>query len=158
MSPKPKLGAFSDASTLDDGKTLSADVVVIGSGAGGAVAAAELARAGLSVIVLEEGGHHTKKDFVMREDVNYPMLYQESGARATKDVGITILQGRAVGGSTVVNYTTSFRTPPHVYEHWKKHHAVNDISIADLSPHWDTVEERLNIEKIPYELTNRNNR
>jgi choline dehydrogenase-like flavoprotein len=153
-----KAGAFRDAAALDDGATLSADVVIIGSGAGGAVSAAELARAGFSVLVLEEGGHHTKKDFVMREDVNYPMLYQESGARATKDVGITILQGRAVGGTTVVNWTTSFRTPPHVYDHWKQHHAVNDVTIADLSPHWDAVEERLHIEKVPYELTNRNNR
>jgi choline dehydrogenase-like flavoprotein len=153
-----KPGAFIDASTLADGATLKADVVVIGSGAGGAVTAAELQRAGFEVLVLEEGGHHTRADFKMREDVNYPMLYQESGARATKDTGMTILQGRAVGGSTVVNYTTSFRTPPRVYDHWKQHHAVGEIGIADLSPHWDAVEQRLSIEKVPYEATNRNNR
>ncbi|HEX8950575.1 MAG TPA: GMC family oxidoreductase N-terminal domain-containing protein, partial [Polyangia bacterium] len=135
-----------------------ADACVIGSGAGGAVAASELQRAGFDVLVLEEGGHHTRADFKMREDINYPMLYQESGARATKDLGMTILQGRAVGGSTVVNYTTSFRTPPRVYEHWKKVHAVGEISVAELSPHWDAVEERLHVEKVPYEQTNRNNR
>jgi choline dehydrogenase-like flavoprotein len=151
-------GAFVDAATLADGATLQADVVVIGSGAGGAVTAGELARAGFEVLVLEEGGHHTRADFKMREDINYPMLYQESGARATKDLGVTILQGRAVGGSTVVNYTTSFRTPPRVYDHWKKAHAVGEISVADLSPHWDAVEERLHIEKVDYAQTNRNNR
>jgi choline dehydrogenase-like flavoprotein len=154
----PKTGAFIDAGTLADGATLKADVVIIGSGAGGAVTAAQLAQAGLQVLVLEEGGHHTRSDFKMREDINYPMLYQEAGARATKDVGLTILQGRTVGGSTVVNYTTSFRTPPYVYDHWKRVHAVNDVSIAELTPHWDAVEERLHIEKVPYELTNRNNR
>ncbi len=158
MSEPGKPGAFIDAGTLADGATLQADVVVIGSGAGGAVAACELARAGFDVLVLEEGGHHTRADFKMREDINYPMLYQESGARATKDLGITILQGRAVGGSTVVNYTTCFRTPPHVLDHWQKVHAVGDISIADLSPHWDAVEERLHIEKVDYQATNRNNR
>jgi hypothetical protein len=151
-------GAFVDAATLADGATLKADVVVVGSGAGGAVVASELQRAGFDVLVLEEGGHHTRADFKMREDINYPMLYQESGARATKDLGMTILQGRAVGGSTVVNYTTSFRTPPRVYDHWKKAHAVGEISVAELAPHWDAVEERLHIEKVPYEQTNRNNR
>ena len=118
-------GGFSDAGALADGATLSADVVIVGSGAGGAVTAAVLARAGFDVLVLEEGGHHTRADFKMREDINYPMLYQESGARATKDLGVTILQGRAVGGTTVVNWTTSFRTPAHVYEHWKRAHAVS---------------------------------
>ena len=153
-----KPGAFVDAGTLPDGATLSADVVVIGSGAGGAVTAAELQRAGFDVLVLEEGGHHTRADFKMREDINYPMLYQEAGARATKDLGVTILQGRAVGGTTVVNWTTSFRTPEHVYAHWKQHHAVGEIAWRELGPHWDVVEQRLNIQKVPYEETNRNNR
>jgi choline dehydrogenase-like flavoprotein len=80
---KKTAGAFVDAGTLADGATLKADVVVIGSGAGGAVVACELQRAGFEVLVLEEGGHHTRADFKMREDINYPMLYQESGARAT---------------------------------------------------------------------------
>ena len=125
-------GAFTDAGTLADGATLAADVVIIGSGAGGAVTAAELTRAGFDVLVLEEGGHHTRADFKMREDINYPMLYQESGARATKDLGVTILQGRAVGGTTVINYTTCFRTPEHVYAHWKQAHGVGEIAWAEL--------------------------
>ena len=111
------------------------------------------------MLVLEEGGHHTRADFKMREDINYPMLYQESGARATKDLGITILQGRAVGGSTVVNWTTSFRTPPRVYEHWKKEHAVGEISHrANCRRTGTPSKSGCNIEKVPYEQTNRNNR
>jgi choline dehydrogenase-like flavoprotein len=117
-------GAFLDGGRLADGTTLEADVCIIGSGAGGAVTAARLAAAGFDVLVVEEGGHHTRADFKMREDINFPMLYQETGARTTRDLALTILQGRAVGGSTVVNWTTSFRTPPHVYEHWRTHHAV----------------------------------
>jgi choline dehydrogenase-like flavoprotein len=110
------------------------------------------------VIVLEEGGHHTKAEFKMREDQAYPMLYQEAGARATKDAAIAILQGRTVGGTTVVNWTTSFRTPEKVLEHWKKVHAVGGFTKADLDPHWDAIEQRLNIQKVPLEETNRNNR
>ena len=157
LSPRAP-GAFVDGGSLADGAVIKADVCIIGSGAGGAVSAAQLSAAGFEVLVLEEGGHHTRADFKMREDLNYPMLYQESAARATKDLGVTILQGRAVGGTTVVNWTTSFRTPAHVYDHWKKVHAVGDLSIAELAPHWDAVEQRLNIQQIPYEEINRNNR
>ncbi|HEX4456912.1 MAG TPA: GMC family oxidoreductase [Polyangia bacterium] len=151
-------GGFIDGRTLADGATVKADVCVIGSGAGGAVTAAQLATAGFDVLVVEEGGHHTRPEFVMREDVNFPMLYQEAGGRMTKDLALNVLQGRAVGGSTVVNWTTSFRTPDHVYDHWRTQHAVGGITIADLNPHWDAVEQRLNVKKIPYEETNRNNR
>jgi choline dehydrogenase-like flavoprotein len=133
-------------------------VVVVGSGAGGAVVASLLQSAGYEVVILEEGGHHTKSEFKMREDIAFPMLYQEAGMRATKDLGIAILQGRAVGGTTVVNWTTSFRTPPHVLEHWKKEHAVGGFEKKDLDPHWDAVEERLNIKQIGIDETNRNNR
>jgi choline dehydrogenase-like flavoprotein len=136
----------------------SYDVCIVGSGAGGAVTAALLAGAGFSVIVLEEGGHHEKAEFKMREDLAMPMLYQEQGSRASKDAAIAILQGRAVGGTTVVNWTTSFRTPDHVLDHWRKVHAVGGFTLADLNPHWDAVEERLNIKEISLEETNRNNR
>jgi choline dehydrogenase-like flavoprotein len=149
---------FIDGRSLGDGQTIKADVCIIGSGAGGAVTAAQLTAAGYDVLVVEEGGHHSKPDFQMREDINFPMLYQEAAGRVTKDLQMTVLQGRAVGGSTVVNWTTSFRTPPAVYEHWKKVHAVGEITIAQLEPHWDAVEQRLNIQQIPYEETNRNNR
>jgi choline dehydrogenase-like flavoprotein len=151
-------GAFTDGRSLRDGQSLDADVCIIGSGAGGAVTAALLQQAGFKVLVLEEGGHHTKAEFHMREDEAFPMLYQESGTRATKDLGFTILQGRAVGGSTVVNWTTSFRTPETVYAHWKKVHGVNELSHADVTPHWDEIEKRLNVNQVPYEETNRNNR
>jgi choline dehydrogenase-like flavoprotein len=134
------------------------DVCIIGSGAGGAVVAAQLAAAGHSVCVLEEGSHYSRADFKMREDIAYPQLYQESGGRTTKDAAMTILQGRAVGGTTVVNWTTSFRTPEKVIEHWKKVYGVGGFSHADLVPHWEKVEERLNIQKVELEQTNRNNR
>lgn len=134
------------------------DVCIIGSGAGGAVVAQTLAAAGLHVIVLEEGGHHTKAEFKMREDQAFPMLYQEAGLRSTKDLSIALLQGRAVGGSTVINWTTCFRTPPHVLDHWRKVHGISGFGIADLNPHWDAIEERLNILQIPLSETNRNNR
>src|SRR5262245_29618077 len=114
---------FVDAGALRERK-LTVEVCVIGSGAGGAVTAATLAAAGREVLVVEEGEHRTRKDFTMREDVAFAHLYQEAAARATSDLGIAILQGRAVGGTTVVNWTTSFRTPDEVLEHWRTRHGV----------------------------------
>lgn len=148
-------GEFTNAAAFQPKKF---DVCVIGSGAGGAVTAHELAAAGFSVVILEEGGHYTKKDFKMREDLAYPALYQEAAGRTTKDLGISILQGRAVGGTTVVNWTTSYRTPEHVLEHWSKVHKVSGFSKKELDPHWDVIEERLNIKEIAIDESNRNNR
>ncbi len=139
-------------------QVLSPDVCIVGSGAGGAVTAFELANRGLDVVVLEDGGYYTRRDFRMREDEAFPRLYQEQGMRATADLSMTILQGRAVGGTTVVNWTTSFRTPKHVLEHWAKAHGVEGLSYEALAPHWDAVEARLNVHDWPLEQINANNR
>jgi choline dehydrogenase-like flavoprotein len=147
---------FRNAATIPDGAILRPEVCVIGSGAGGAVVAATLAGR-FDVLVLEEGGHHTKRDFKMREDLAYPMLYQEGGARTTKDLGIAILQGRSVGGSTTVNWTTCFRTPAEVLHHWQTVHGVA-LDESSLRPHWEEVEKRLSIHKVSIEAANRNNR
>ncbi len=134
------------------------DVCVVGSGAGGAVAAARLAQAGARVVVLEEGGYFTRDDFKMQEAVAYPQLYQEKGQRATADLAIAILQGRAVGGSTVVNWATSFRTPDRVLDHWARAHGVEGLTPAVLAPHFAAVEERLSIREQPLSEVNANNR
>jgi choline dehydrogenase-like flavoprotein len=151
-------GGFKDAGQVKDGETLDADVCIIGSGAGASPVAAALAAAGHQVLVVEEGGHHTRPEFKMREDLAYPMLYQQAGQRTTKDAGIAILQGRAVGGTTVVNWTTSFRTPEKVLEHWRTVHGVSGLSKAVLDPHWDAVEQRLNIHEAAPEDVNANNK
>ena len=78
-----------DAAAIEQDRTLDADVVIVGSGAGGGVTAEILVRAGLSVIVVEEGALKSSTDFKMREADAYPSLYQESAARKTKDKAIS---------------------------------------------------------------------
>ena len=90
-----------------DGATLTADVCVIGTGAGGAVVAARLAEAGYEVVVLEEGGNWAPSDFTEDEGEMVPRLYADRGARATDDLAISLLQGRCVGGGTTVMYSGS---------------------------------------------------
>ena len=100
-----------DAGALDRDRVIEADVAIVGSGAGGGMTAEILAAAGLDVVLIEEGPLRSSSDFHMLEAEAYPQLYQESAARKTLDKAITVLQGRCVGGSTTVNWTSSFRTP-----------------------------------------------
>ena len=102
---------LNDAAKFTSHQTIEADVIIIGTGAGGGVSAEVLSQAGLKVVMIEEGSLHTSDDFNMDELEALPNLYQEGGTRSTKDGAINILQGRAVGGTTVVNWTSSFRTP-----------------------------------------------
>lgn len=134
-----------DAAELAD-KVLSADVVIIGSGAGGGVSAEIFAAAGYQVLLIEEGPLKTARDFKMREKDAYPQLYQESAGRKTLDKAINILQGRSVGGSTTVNWTTSFRTPEQTLLHWKSNFGIEAHNQNSLAPWFDTMEQRLNIE------------
>jgi choline dehydrogenase-like flavoprotein len=147
-----------EGQTLNDDVDASVDVVIVGSGAGGAVTADVLSAAGLQVVVLDEGGYFTSDRFRMREDEAFTHLYMEAGARVSKDQSVAILQGRAVGGTTVVNWTTSYRTPDDVIEHWQKKHAVSGVTHEDLKPHFESVEKRLNIHQVAEASLNRNNK
>jgi len=138
-----------DAAALQGDRDLEADVVVIGSGAGGGVSAEILAQAGLRVAIVEEGPLRSSSDFRMQEREAYPQLYQESAGRQTRDKAITILQGRSVGGSTTVNWTSSFRTPPRTLAHWRAGHGLRRASEAELAPWFERMEERLSIAPWP---------
>lgn len=134
-----------DASALQDNKRVEADVAIVGTGAGGGVTAEILALAGLNVVLIEEGPLKSSKDFKMREAQAYPTLYQESAARKTKDKAINILQGRAVGGSTTVNWTSSFRTPEGTLQYWEKNFGLKDYTSEAMAPWFAMMEQRLNI-------------
>lgn len=134
-----------DASRLDRDLTLEADVAIVGTGAGGGTAAEILAQQGLRVLMLEEGPLRTSRDFHMLEREAYPQLYQDSAARRTKDKGIIIFQGRTVGGSTTVNWTASFRTPPATLAYWRSRYGLNDYDEHALDPWFARMERRLSI-------------
>lgn len=124
---------------------VTCDVVVVGTGAGGGLTAELLARAGFDVLMLEEGPLKTSRDFNQLESEAYPTLYQESAARKTADKAITILQGRCVGGSTTVNWTSSFRTPSATLAHWRQHFGLAELTDDALSPYFQQAERRLHI-------------
>ena len=136
----------------------SADVCIVGSGCGGGASAKVLAEAGKKVIVLEEGGYYTSKDFNATEQTAYQNLYQQRAGQATDDLAVTVLQGRCVGGSSTINWTTSLRTPDFVLEAWKRDHGVQGLSPRELDPYFEKVEQYLNIHTEPWENHNPNNR
>lgn len=157
MSVTPVAGLI-EGQTLAADVAFAADVCIVGTGAGGAVAAHTLQAAGKKVLMLEEGGYYTSSRFDMHEHRAMRALYQNGALRATHDGAVAVLQGKAVGGTTVVNWTTSYRTPDLVLDQWKTKFAVNHVSRAELEPHWDAIEKRLNIAAWPLAKANRNNR
>ncbi len=124
---------------------LHCDVAIVGSGAGAGITAEMLTAAGLDVVIVEEGPLKSSSDFRQLEAEAYSTLYQESNARKTADKAISILQGRCVGGSTTVNWTSSFRTPADTLAHWRTHYALPEMSEHTLSPWFRQAEQRLHI-------------
>jgi choline dehydrogenase-like flavoprotein len=124
---------------------IACDVAIIGSGAGAGITAELLARAGLQVVIVEEGPLKSSSDFNQLESEAYPALYQESAARKTEDKAINILQGRCVGGSTTVNWTSSFRTPASTLKFWQDRFGLSGYTEAALAPYFAQAERRLNI-------------
>jgi choline dehydrogenase-like flavoprotein len=120
-------------------------VAIIGSGAGAGITAELLTKAGLNVVIVEEGQLKSSSDFKQNEPVAYATLYQENAGRKTKDKGITILQGRSVGGTTTVNWTSSFQTPPDTLKYWQDRFGLKDYTPEALAPYFEQAQTRLNI-------------
>ena len=133
------------STSMADGTVLEADVIIIGTGAGGGTTAEILANAGLKVLMLEEGPLKSSDDFRMDEREAYRDLYQESAGRMSKDGAMSILQGRCVGGTTVINWTSSFRTPEPTLQHWASEFGVQGMSKDEMAPWFEKMEQRLNV-------------
>jgi long-chain-alcohol oxidase len=124
---------------------LDCDVCVVGSGAGGGTAAAVLAGAGLDVVVLEAGAYYDDADFDGAELRGY-RRYLGNASAATHDQAVGILAGACLGGGTVVNYTTSFRTPDEVREEWAGHE-LPAFTSETFTKSLDVVCERLSVNR-----------
>lgn len=134
-----------DAGALQADMVLEADVVIVGTGAGGATTASVLSAAGLKTVILEEGPLKSSDQFDMDERSAYRDLYQEGALRTTKDGSILLAQGRNVGGGTTVNWCSSFRTPEPTLLHWSESFGVDGVEHETLTPFFEEMEERLNI-------------
>ncbi|NMO04068.1 FAD-binding protein [Gordonia sp. TBRC 11910] len=123
--------------------TLTADVVVIGSGSGGGVAAGMLAQAGRSVIVLESGGYRNESDFVQSELVAYQNLFLRGGFFPTADGMVSLAAGGTVGGGSTVNWSNSLKTPDAVRAVWADEYKLSDVTGPEFDEHLAAVFERV---------------
>jgi choline dehydrogenase-like flavoprotein len=126
-------------------RDLSVDcgVVIVGSGAGGATMAAELAEAGVDVVVIEEGGYHPTESFRPQSVRALRTLYRDGGGGMS--IGrppVLFAEGRCVGGSTVINGGMSWRTPSRVLERWAAEEDVRDMGERDMEPYFARAEAR----------------
>jgi choline dehydrogenase-like flavoprotein len=124
---------------------LTADVVIVGSGASGGVMAAELTKAGRSVVVLEAGPFVDEATMPRAELDAYSRLYLNHGLLATWDGAITILAGSGVGGGTLVNWMTCIDIPPDVRAEWAAEHGLDGIADGEWAADIATIEAELGV-------------
>ncbi len=139
---------------------LKADVVVVGSGAGGAVVARQLARAGLSVIVLEEGDWVKPAEYgTLTPAAMMRRCWREAGLSAAVAVGetpfISVLQGRCVGGSSVLTGGVCFRIPDEVLHVWSRDLGLRTMTPEGVDAHFRAVEEAVHVETVPETMRSR---
>lgn len=138
-------------------RIVAVDACVIGSGAGGAPVAKELAEGGMRVAVLEEGDWHETDEFTARPRDMTPRLYRDAGQIVTLGTPPIVLPlGKAVGGTTLINSGTCFRTPAEVLERWRAELGLEALTPGSLDPFFRRVERILNVSQVPAELAGRN--
>jgi len=147
-----------DATTFPRDTELTADLCVIGSGAGGAMAAMVAAEAGLRVVLLEAGGFYAPEDMTQREEQMLPKLYWDGGGRASADRSVRIHQGKGVGGSTLHNLNLCKRIHPAVLDAWQRDRGLRHLGPAVWQALYAEVEQLLEVSAVPRERWNLHNR
>jgi len=144
-----------DGARIAEERSVECDVCVIGTGAGGAPLAKELAEGGMSVVMLEEGRHFTTDDFTARPREMSTILYRDAGQVVTVgNTPIILPLGKGIGGTTMINSGTCFRTPDPVLEMWGERFGLDGL--AELDPYFRRVERELNVVQVPEDRAGRN--
>ena len=128
------------------------DAVVIGSGAGGGVVAARLAAANKRVLILERARFVPEKDMDWQELPGYASFYLDRGIASSEDRAVAVLAGSAVGGGTLINWTTSLRLREPVRDEWRQH------GIDGLDAFYDDVQRRVHIDTFETAINGPNSR
>ncbi|MDP8222569.1 MAG: GMC family oxidoreductase [Candidatus Lernaella stagnicola] len=133
-------------SSITEDLELECDAVVVGTGAGGAVVAAELAERGHAVVMIEQGEYHRRSAFTGRPIDMQKLMYEDRGLTVTLgNVGIVMPYGRCVGGTTTINSGTCFRTPPRVLAEWRERYGLSEYDEASLEPYFQRVESEYRV-------------
>jgi choline dehydrogenase-like flavoprotein len=136
------------------------DVVIVGSGAGGAVVARELARDGRSVLCLEEGGYYTQEEYgQLSPSQSFRRIAREAGLSVAVGIGdtplISALAGKAVGGSSLLTGGIIFRVPEDILHHWSTELGLHELTPDALDPFFSEVEKTVHAEIVPESMRSR---
>lgn len=145
ISPVPDAPKTIAPLVPDGDTTLEADVVIVGSGAGGGLVAGRLSAAGLKVVVLEAGRYTNEADFNQLEIPAYQERFWRGGPTPTADLNVSLQAGACLGGGTVVNWTNSLRTKDWVREQWAAEHGLEDLATGAFDRHLDAVWRELQV-------------
>lgn len=152
-------GSVIDGARVQGALDLDADFVVVGTGASGAVAGRELTRHGFRVVFVEEGSWVKTRDFRADVEVTFSRLLRDGGLQAMRGRAIIpMLQGRAVGGSTVVNSAIAWRIPDDILARWRDGGLRGVAEEALLEPHYAALERELSVRPVPDAVLGENNR
>lgn len=141
-------------SELDRPLNLRADVIVIGSGAGGAVIAKELTQAGKDVLILEEGRYVRPQVYSQwRPSMTLRRIARSGGTTAAIGIGdsptINIHMASCVGGSSVMTGGVCFRIPSEVHAEWVEQLGVSSLSEQAMQPFYERVEKAIHVQEVP---------
>jgi len=140
--------------------SLDADVVVVGSGTGGAVVAAVLAEAGRRVVIVEEGRHVPQQEYGrLSPSQQMRAMWRDAGLTFAVGVGdspmINVMMGKCVGGSSTLTGGVCFRTPGFILRTWREQRGLAEFSEEHLAPYFEEVEREINVVEVPAALRSR---
>ena len=136
-----------------------ADVVIVGSGAGGATCARVLSEAGLDVAIIEEGPHVPAEALTPDLYGAFTTLWRDLGMQVARGrMLMPVLQGSCVGGTTAINGAIVHRMPEAIHALWQREHGLTDFfSYAELSRIWDRLDAELFVGPAPDAVLGNNN-
>lgn len=152
-APRPRPDGLRTGDDIDGHVVLSADAVVVGSGAGGAMVAAKLAEAGRKVVLLESGSYYDASHFTGTVPEIWSKTYAQQGfALMEGEPPIVLFYGDSVGGTTTINLGTCYRTPAAVLERWAREEGLSGLSADSMAPFFEETERAIHAEETSWNV------
>jgi long-chain-alcohol oxidase len=155
-----QLQAKSSPKDINNEIRFECDIVIVGSGSGGCVAAQVLSKAGYDVIVLEKGTYLSPTNITQHEIHSMDQQYAQSGLLQNTSGTIMILAGSALGGGTAINWGCCLPLPQYVRNDWEndKHQLHETFSGAEYDVALNHILDKLGVNSRTSTMNGKNNK